>query len=408
MSVTALVVAGARPASAAPGFTIGPTALPETAEQSRVVLREELLQAPPGSRTRSDIAYVLRLAGRLLAPGHPVARKRTVVLTLKINAWWYSRRAAPASRVVVRAPNGVLATYFEGHGFSVNPVATTGRWLGLNRSVSPEKLADAMVPLGVPRTAGTTRFSVWEYYDVPDRPAAIRPGASGMAQARMVQLFARAYHRTSDPRYVDAAARALAAFTVTVRHGGVVSRVSEPAGTPPQPWYVERAYPGANPWKGAALNGLMVALLNLHTAEEFLRSRPRAADGSLGQNLPGATEAATLALERFAAGLVTLVQYLPLHDTGHWSVYGLLTPGYGWREYLANDTYHCYHVRLLRQLDAIAPDAGLGAVADRWDGYAVARGVDCGSPATTQEIAAMLHTPAPVRLAEVSDGSPNG
>ena len=40
------------------------------------------------------------------------------------------------------------------------------------------------------------------------------------------------------------------------------------------PWYVERAYPGASPWKGAALNGFMVTLLNLDATAPLLAGRP--------------------------------------------------------------------------------------------------------------------------------------
>ena len=39
--------------------------------------------------------------------------------------------------------------------------------------------------------------------------------------------------------------------------------------------------------------------------------------------------------------------------------------------------YHCYHVRLLRLLQAQAPGYGFGAWAAKWDGYARARGVSC-------------------------------
>ena len=46
--------------------------------------------------------------------------------------------------------------------------------------------------------------------------------------------------------------------------------VSVRPGEPPAPWYVERAYPGEDPWKGGALNGFMVTLLNLRGAAAIL------------------------------------------------------------------------------------------------------------------------------------------
>ena len=76
-------------------------------------------------------------------------------------------------------------------------------------------------------------------------------------------------------------------------------------------------------------------------------------------------------------GAATLQRFLPLHDTGAWSLYGLLTPGYPWRGLPADLGYHCYHVRLLRQLAVVEPGRGFRATARRWAGYAARRGVPC-------------------------------
>ncbi len=377
----ALALAG--PATAArPGYVISKAALPGDVATARALLNRARRAAPSGSRTRRDITYVLRLGAKMMKPRQPAGRRATAARTLRVNAWWYSRRAAPRLRVIARLPDGILATYWGGRGFAINPVATTGRWQDLNAHVSPETLATALLPLGVRRNAGRTRFLLWEYYDVPDKPGTIRPGASGMAQGRMAQLMARAYHRTGDPRFATAARGALAAFTVPVSQGGVVSQVAEPRGIPARPWYVERAYPRANPWKGAALNGFMVTLLNLHATAPLLRARPLgrgSAPSKVRTHRPaaGSQEAGDLALELMRAGEQTLVQYLPLHDTGTWSLYGLLTPGRAWRSYLADEGYHCYHVSLLRKLARISPQLGFGDVADRWKDYGLRVGVTC-------------------------------
>ena len=66
-----------------------------------------------------------------------------------------------------------------------------------------------------------------------------------------------------------------------------------------------------------------------------------------------------------------------MHDTGTWSLYGLLTPGRPWKSYLADEGYHCYHVTLLRALAKISPELGFGDVADRWSDYALRVGVRC-------------------------------
>ena len=381
MLLLALALAG--PAAAArPGYAIPPASFPEDAREARATLRAALADAPSGSRTRADIEYVLRLdRAHLLRRGQPAGRRSTVARTLRVNAWWYAGHGAPGARIIVRDPEGVLSTYWEGRGLAVNPVATAGRWQGLNARASTEALAEALLPFGVARRAGGRRFLIWEYYDVPDRPGVVRPGASGMAQGRIAQLMARAYHRTGEARFARAAAGALAAFTVPVGRGGVVSRVSAD-GRPRAPWYVERAYPGASPWKGAALNGFMVTLLNLEGTVRFLTSRPQPLpDGPREQRVrpraPGAAHAGRLARSLAAQGERTLARYLPLHDTGSWSIYGLLTPGWPWRTHLADTGYHCYHVRLLRQLSRQAPGKGFGIVAARWAGYARRAGVSC-------------------------------
>jgi deazaflavin-dependent oxidoreductase (nitroreductase family) len=386
-----LTLALAGPAAAArPAYVIPPQSMPLDAREARATLRAALATAPAGSRTRADIEYVLRLdRAHLLRRGQPAGRRSTVSRTLRVNAWWYASHGAPSSRIIVSDPEGVLSTYWEGRGLAVNPVATAGRWQRLNAGHSPEELADALLPFGVARRAGARRFTLWEYYDVPDRPGVVRPGASGMAQGRIAQLMARAYHRTGDARFARAAAGALAAFTVPVARGGVVSRVAARGGRGRSPWYVERAYPGASPWKGAALNGFMVTLLNLDATVPFLTSRPeplRTGPRELRARprAPGAVAAGRLARALAGRGERTLARYLPLHDTGSWSIYGLLTPGWPWRTHLADAGYHCYHVTLLRQLARQAPGRGFGVVAERWGSYARRAGVTCSERAAKQ------------------------
>jgi hypothetical protein len=189
--------------------------------------------------------------------------------------------------------------------------------------------------------------------------------------------MARAYYRTGEALFADAARAALAAFTVRVGRGGVASRVA-----PGAAWYVERAYPRASPWRGAALNGFMVSLLNLHATARLLGARPRPlttgprADRPRPR-APGATAGAALAAGLARRGEATLARYLPLHDTGDWSLYGLLTPGYPWRGFPADLNYHCYHVTLLRQLAAASARPSFARTADRWTGYVGARGLRC-------------------------------
>ena len=109
-----------------------------------------------------------------------------------------------------------------------------------------------------------------------------------MAQARVALLMAHGAARTGDPRLERAALDALASFVVLVDRGGVRTLVATAAGQEPAPWYVERAYPGESPWKGAALNGFMVTLLNLLGAAAALDRGGAGVPRGRGGHRPGA------------------------------------------------------------------------------------------------------------------------
>jgi hypothetical protein len=336
------------------------------------------------SQVATDIGWLLDLGRRHLAPdSEPEGRRRTVERALRVNAWWFGQgRGSPRQRVLVRDPDGIILTYKRGRGFLVNPVATTGRWQDLNDEYPPEALAEPLLQMAVARRGAGVAFLAWEYFDVADDPTAIRPGVSAMAQGRVAETMANAFRRTGDIRFARAAFGAVEAFAVPVDAGGVVSRVAEPGVAESWPWYVERAYPGDDPWKGAALNGFMVTLISLRSVAANLVAGPPAGLPSA----PPAPDPETLAAaERAAAearsladrGAATLTRFLPLHDTGAWSYYGLLTPGKPWRTYLADLNYHCYHVLLLSRLDLLFPDQGYGRVGGRWDGYVTRSGQAC-------------------------------
>jgi len=358
------------------GIRIPAAAAPAGWDAAKRTLVEALSRASAESVEASDIRRQLDLWRTYLGPDAapaPDGRAATVARALRANAWWFATRGSPRQRVLLRDADGIILTYRAGQGFVVNPVATTGRWRDLNADVPAARLAEALLAMGVPRRAGERTFLAWEYYDVADDPAAIRPGVSAMAQARVALTFAHAEADTGDPRFSAAAVGALAALTVDADGGGARTMVSTAAGQAPMMWFPERAYPGESPWKGAALNGFMVTILNLRGTAALLRRSPGpGADG------PAAAQLATDLADK---GARTLQRHLADHDTGAWSLYGLLTPGRPWRTYLADLNYHCYHVRLLQQLAEPYPDLGFGDVAARWQGYVDDAGLTCPSRA---------------------------
>jgi hypothetical protein len=354
------------------GVAIPPGAEPSGFEPARRLLAEALTRASEGSVDSRDIRRNLALWRAYLSPDAapaPEGRRSTIARALRANGWWFASRGSPRGRVLLRDEDGVILTYRAGQGFVVNPVATTGRWRGLNDDVPAPALAEGLLEMGVPRRAGERRFLAWEYYDAAGDPEAIRPGISGMAQARVALLMAHAEAQSGDPRFSAAAVEALAALTVDVDAGGARSMVAVSAEQAPMMWFVERAYPGESPWKGAALNGFMVTILNLQGVAALLDRSPG----------PGADGPAAAALARDLAdrGARTLARHLPDHDSGAWSYYGLLTPGRPWRTYLADLNYHCYHVRLLAQLAEPYPDLGFAETSARWQGYVDQAGATC-------------------------------
>lgn len=356
-------------------FLVPDGALPADVTAATATLKGAQKDAPAAGTTRTDIAYILEL-GRRFTDARLAGRKATVSRTVRVNAWWYARKRAPTSRVLVRDSEGLVYSYAPGHGFALNPVGTAGRWQRLNEGFSNVQLATTFLELGVAEIRGGRQTLNWEYYDIPDQPTAIRPGVSAMAQSRVAQLMASAYRATGDARFANAAVDAMASLAVDVSAGGTRSMVAYPAGSVAAPWFVERAYPGEDPWKGAALNGFMVAIIELRSAERALRE-PTTGPSATGE--AAANEAKRLADE----GAATLDRYLPAHDSGKWSYYGLLTPGRAFRSYLANATYHCYHVTLLRSLAPQYPTLRFAAFADTWAGYATRAGTTCPTTAPT-------------------------
>lgn len=380
-----------------PAMGIAASALPPEGAALGLLLAARR-RAPPASQEQRDIDWLVEFARAAAAPGRPEGRRATARRALRVNAWWYASRQAPDARVIARDPDGIILTYKRGHGFMVNPVATMGRWRGLNDLWSPAQLAEALLPMLVERVDDGREWAALEYFDVPGEPDAVQPGVSGMGQARAASLFARAFDTTGDPRFLGAAERVLRSFSVPVDRGGVLAQVPDPDGGAPAPWYPERAYPGRPAWTGAALNGFMVTLIELRRAAAMAAGgqaagaaeQPTTVEAATTGTVPPAGEgpgapdglAARAAVARAATGIAargerSLRRFLALHDSGTWSYYGLLTPGRPWRTYLADLNYHCYHVTLLGSLDDLFPGRGYGTVARRWQGYVDVRGAEC-------------------------------
>ena len=184
-----------------PATRIPAEQMPTDVATARAMLVQARPWAPPGTLTKRDINYVLRLSSKYLAARgrRPPARRRWSGRL--VNAWWYTLRAGPIKRSIIRDPDGVLSTYWGRAAASRRTRwRRRGRWQGLNESLAPEVLAEALLPYGVER-----RWTAASTFDLgvlrrAGPAGAHQAGASGMAQGRIAQLMARAYKRTGDRR----------------------------------------------------------------------------------------------------------------------------------------------------------------------------------------------------------------
>ncbi|CAB3370717.1 Hypothetical predicted protein [Cloeon dipterum] len=169
----------------------------------------------------------------------------------------------------------------------------------------------------------------------------LAPGwLSAMAQGHAASLLSRAYHRSGDPQYLEAAEKGLAPFRSPSAKGGV--RASLWGHT----WFEE--YPTTPP--SLVLNGFIYALLGLHDLRMIGNSK----------------NASTL----YSEGIESLRALLPVYDTGSASVYDLRHVTLGSAPNVARWDYHATHVNQLLMLATIEPQVELfKRTAMRWADY---------------------------------------
>ena len=364
------------PAAAAPPPTAKIDVLPTFSEAMDILRqREGLVQT--NSQARTDIRWLLKAERLTRGRRVPAGRRFTIERVIQVNAWWFRSRGAPRQRVILHGSDGVLFNYHWGVGFVFNPVATAGRWQKLNAKVSVVQLAKSLAPFAVQRRYGNKRWLAFEYYDDRDRPGEFIPGTSAMAQARVAQIFANAWTKTGDRRYPSMATRTMRFFSIPTRAQGGRAILPSPVDGSRFLWYPERVFPGEDPWKGAALNGFMAALIDLYSTSTRL-GMPVKGSPTLGPSFRRQLKREQVLARRLAsAGTRSVARALPLHDTGSWSLYGLRVPGYGNKPLVADLTYHCYHIILLRALDRRQPGLGLIDRARRWQSYVNRKRLKC-------------------------------
>jgi len=246
---------------------------------------------------------------------------------------------------------GVPQLDYHGHiGLQYNPIAIAQYGLGnynlFRRGGDPSRrkkfflAADWLCSHLEPNAHG---LAVWNHhFDWEYRDTLKAPWYSALAQGQGISLLVRAHKESNDPRYLAAAQRALACFSVPMEKGGVA--FTDDAG---DLWFEE--YIVSPPTH--ILNGFIWASWGVH--DYFLATKD--------------TEAQQL----FTRTVKTLLHNLEHYDLGFWSLYeqsGTRLP------MVASPFYHQLHIVQLRIMYRLTGEETFGRVADRWESYARSRG----------------------------------
>jgi len=243
-------------------------------------------------------------------------------------------------------PQGIPLLNYRGRlGLQYNPIAIAQ--YGLAQFNRCQQTGDAGV---CKRTLGIADWLIehlkrtpagselWTHdFEWPYREILRPPWGSALAQGQGLSVLVRAQLLANDPRYLQAAQRALKAFELSMKEGGVVVR--EPDG---DLWLEE--YLVTPP--SHILNGSIGACWGLF--DYWLATRDSAAK------------------RLFDEAASTLARHLPRYDAGFWSLYELPSNG---TPMLASPFYHRLHIVQLKILARMTGQPLFDQYASRWADY---------------------------------------
>jgi hypothetical protein len=212
----------------------------------------------------------------------------SLIATLERNLLWWPHRPAPIYGEDLTLPGTyLLFERYPGQGLQIQWLATFGRANGYYQDGQTAALAALLreaLALAVPAAGGIS----WDYLFSFDsgRP----PWRSALTQATALEALARAYERTHEAPFLEAANRALRLFEAPPPTG-VRTALAD------GPWYVQYTFAPSD----HIINGFIQALVGLY---EYTR-------------ITGSQSGARL----FAEADKTARAMLPEFNTGAWSRY---------------------------------------------------------------------------------------
>jgi D-glucuronyl C5-epimerase C-terminus len=238
---------------------------------------------------REQLGAVLANVEAMAARGQlSVSRLPVVFTTVQRNReWWTTQRLPGADERVSFQDSRLVWQYYPGQGIEIQWLGTFGEANGYyltHDTAALREVLDEAIALATRRAGGIA----WEYLFGFDGGAP--PWTSGLSQGTALQALARAWSRTHETEYLDAAREALGVFR-TRPPSGVLERRTDGS------HYLEYTYaPGER-----ILNGYIQSLVGLY---EYAK-------------LTGDPEGQSL----FEAGDANARAETPRYDTGTWSMY---------------------------------------------------------------------------------------
>lgn len=246
--------------------------------------------------------------------------------------------------------SGVPQLDYHGHiGLQYNPIAIAQYGLGnynlFRRSTDPERRRKFFVAadwLCSHLERNARGLAVWNHhFDWEYRDTLKAPWYSALAQGQAISLLVRAHKESGDPRYLDAAQRALECFYKTTTEGGVA--FADDSG---DLWFEE--YIVSPPTH--ILNGFIWASWGVY--DYYLATKDNSAR------------------DLFSRAVRTLLHNLDRYDLGFWSLYeqsGTRLP------MVASAFYHRLHIVQLRIMHRLTGAEKFSQFADRWESYTCSR-----------------------------------
>jgi hypothetical protein len=238
---------------------------------------------------RDELGAVLANVEAMARKGQLIVSRLPVVFTTveRNRAFWTTQSLPGADERVSFSGSRLVWEYYPGQGIEIQWLGTFGEANGYylsHQTTALREVLDEAIALATRRAGGIA----WEYLFEFD--GGVPPWSSGLSQGTALQALSRAYSRTHEAQYLDAAREALGLFR-TRPSVGVLMRTHVGS------HYLEYTYAPSE----RILNGFVQSLVGLY---EYAK-------------LSGDPEGQQL----FEAGDAEARAETPRYDTGAWSMY---------------------------------------------------------------------------------------